>query len=90
MFQNLRPLYLPFNFEGKCRRFQILSNVQRRAGPLMIDQFDPKRYQKKREDVSYKTVAHEPQAVITPDKFIGTLHCVPLGNPTLGFALTER
>ena len=36
-------------FEGKCRRLRILANVQR-----MIDQFEHKRCQKTREDLSYQ------------------------------------
>ena len=41
-------------FEEKRRRFRNLPNVWRRTWPLLIDDFGPKRYQKKREDMNYK------------------------------------
>ena len=41
-------------FGGKCCWFRILANVPRLTAPWIMDQFEHKRCQKKREIVSYQ------------------------------------
>ena len=45
-------------FDGKCHRFRIIKDLQRRTALRMIDQFGRERYKKKLKDLDYKLLSY--------------------------------